>query len=103
MSTVGADAAGNRPAGWSDLEEVVERLLVQHEGLRRRLRAAEARVRELEEALRGVSTGTLDPTAMASELEQLRHQNTDLEARMEEARARVERVVARLRFVEDAS
>lgn len=89
------------PAGWRELEGAVQRLLQEHDALRERLGQAEGRIRELEAALQGVSTGELDPSAMASELRDLRRENEDLSVRMTDAREAVQRILGRLRFVEE--
>lgn len=102
MSTDAAELRGSGvPAGWRDLEQSIERLLTEHDGVRTRLDEAEARIRELEEALQGVSSGELDPSEMASELRDLRRENEELAARMADAREAVRRILGRLRFVEE--
>lgn len=102
MSSDVAEPGGNGvPAALGELENAVERLLREHEAMRSRLAALEARSRELEATLTGVSTGELDPGAMAAELRDLRRENEDLSTRMADARESVQRVMTRLRFVEE--
>lgn len=101
MSTDAAELRPSAAEGWRELEDAVARLLETHDALQGRLAAAETRIRELEEALQGVSTGELDPSAMAAELRELRSRNADLTGRMADARAAVERVAGRIRFVEE--
>lgn len=89
------------PAEWGELERAVDTLLGANDELRGRLEATDRRVRELEEALQAVTSGELDPSLMAGELEQLRRRNDELRKRMEDARDAVQRVLGRIRFVEE--
>jgi hypothetical protein len=85
------------------LELTIRRLVEAHDGWRRRARAAEMRVRELESAMKDVSAGRLDPVSLADEAQRLAEQNRVLRERMEQAHAAVERMSARLQFAEEES
>ncbi|HEX6940692.1 MAG TPA: hypothetical protein VF158_14850 [Longimicrobiales bacterium] len=87
---------------WDRLELSVRRLLDDYERWRDRARRAERRVAELEAALRDVAGGELDPLAMAAQIEHLQAENRDLLDRLGQARARVARLMDRLRFLEEA-
>jgi hypothetical protein len=86
---------------WNHLELTVRRLMDDHEALRRRVLAAEQRVRELESALAEVSTGKLDPLAVSARAQSLERENRLLARRMNSARETVERILNRIQFVEE--
>jgi predicted RNase H-like nuclease (RuvC/YqgF family) len=102
MSDVVESGAGRLPAEWDRLELAARRLLGEHDRLRRHADQSSRRIRELEEALAGVSAGTLDPVALTDRLERLEAENRDLRTRLETARERVEALLGRLRFLEEA-
>jgi seryl-tRNA synthetase len=83
------------------LELTIQRLLQTHDALQQRAEAAEARVRELERAVQDVSTGRVNPVDLAEDARRLEEQNADLRARMNAAYDAVQRVMARLQFVEE--
>jgi predicted RNase H-like nuclease (RuvC/YqgF family) len=86
---------------WDGLESAIERLLEQHASLRERAEIAEGRVRELEAALRDVSAGRIDPVAIAEHAQSLEKENQLLNERLERARHSVQRILGRMRFVEE--
>lgn len=83
------------------LEQTIRRLLDAHDALRTRAAAAEARVQELEAAVRDLSTGSMDPTALAADVERLQRENGELRDRIQRAHDSVERIRARLQFAEE--
>jgi len=89
------------PAEWDRLELAVRRLLDEYAACRRRAEAAERRVAELEAALRQVNAGAVDPFEMTDRIAALEAENASLRERLEQARAGVGRIMARLRFMED--
>ncbi|HEY8484591.1 MAG TPA: hypothetical protein VIL13_08270 [Longimicrobiales bacterium] len=89
------------PPEWDRLELGVRRLLDDYDLWRRRARGAERRVQELEATLRDITGGALDPLALLARIEALQEENRALRGRLAEARAKVERIVARLRFLEE--
>ncbi len=88
------------PPEWDALELSVRRLLETHDALKRRTQTAERRVRELESALGRVSSGALDPLALSERATVLERENKDLIDRLARANALVERIAARLNFLE---
>lgn len=88
------------PPEWDALELAVRRLLETHDALRRRTQIAERRVRELESALGRVSSGALDPLQLSERASTLERENRDLIERVAQANALVERIAARLNFLE---
>ena len=83
------------------LEQTLSGLLEAHDALRKRADAAEARVRELEGAVRDLATGSMDPTALAADVERLQRENGQLRERIRRAHDSVERIRARLQFAEE--
>lgn len=83
------------------LELAVRRLLEAQHSLRARNEKAEARVAELEEAMRGMATGGLDPLALTQRVEALEAENQALRERLQSAREVVQRAVARVQFAEE--
>ena len=83
------------------LELTLRRLLDAHDQWRKRAQAAEARAAELESTLEQVSSGSIDPIALADAVRVLEERNRVLRTRMDEAHAAVERMRARLQFAEE--
>ncbi len=88
------------PPEWDSLELSVRRLLETHDALRRRTQTAERRVRELESALGRVSSGALDPLQLSERAAVLERENRELIDRLARANALVERIAARLNYLE---
>ena len=89
------------PPEFDRLELAIRRLLDAHDGWRRRARAAEARVKELESALQEISTGRIDPISLSEEVERERQRNRELNERLAQARATVEKILTRIQFLEE--
>jgi hypothetical protein len=83
------------------LELKVRRLLDTHDAWQRRAMTAEARLQELEQAVRAMATGELDPVALADQVRALDQRNSVLRQRMQQAQEGVQRILARLHFVEE--
>jgi len=83
------------------LEGAVGRLLGEMEALRARIRREEARVTEAEALMREVTQGVLDPADLERRVRELDAENADLRARIGEGKEGVERLLARIRFLED--
>ena len=94
--SVGAD-----DAGLEALEDAVERAVAEMERLRSALSRAEAREADLGRLLEGFREGRRDPAEMAARLEALERENADLRQRVSRGREGVERLLARIRFLED--
>ena len=86
---------------WARLRHAVEALLTERDGWRMRALGSEARVRELEAALRDVSSGGLDPMVLNNRVQVLEQENRFLARRLDRARESVKRISARLQFLED--
>ena len=103
MSSDAAEASDLSLPEWDQLELAVRRLLEDHDALLQRVAAAEDRTTELELALRNVSAGELDPVTLAERARALESENQDLLDRLNRARESVQRILGRLRFVEEES
>ena len=83
------------------LEAVVGRLLDRTDRLRERTRAAEARVQDVEELLRRFTSGEEDPGQLLEKVRRYEEETRELRERLDEGKAGVERILARIRFLED--
>lgn len=109
MTTVSSDeaerGAARAPVPLPDeyvrLERAVRRLLDELAGHRARARLAEARVEELDRALREIGTGELNPVKLRDGLRKLEAENRELRRRMVQAQDRIRRLVARFDFLRE--
>ncbi len=96
----GEDLRRGRPAEWDRLELAVRRLMddyLQHRG---RADAAEKRVMDLEATLKALSGGGPDPITLRERIAALETENGTLRERLLRARTEIERIMARLQFLE---
>jgi chromosome segregation ATPase len=89
-----------RRAEWDRLELAVRRLLEDYQLSRNRASNAERRITELEAALETLAGGGPDPIALRERIVELEAENQELRERLERARQEVERIMARLQFLE---
>jgi predicted RNase H-like nuclease (RuvC/YqgF family) len=102
MNTTSNDAeAPAVPPELDRLELSLRRLIDDHTQWKRRAAQAETRVRELEAALDDVASGELDPVALAAHAKAVERENRGLRKRLADARETVERIRARLQFLEE--
>ena len=87
--------------GVRELEAAVERALAALDRLRDRAERAERRSAELEHLLGAFQSGDENPAAMKSRLNRLEAENRELHERLDRGREGVERLLARIRFLED--
>lgn len=85
----------------SRLEAVVERLLEERATVVDQVREAEDRVRELKTLLSEFPEGKVDMVSLEKAITRLRDQNAELKGRMAEGREGVERILSRIRFLEN--
>lgn len=100
MSGSGEGEATDRQA-LSDLEDVVGRLLAELERLRHRSARAEGRVKDVETLLRRFTKGEDDPARLQGRVSELEAENRELRGRVREGREGVDRILARIRFLEE--
>jgi chromosome segregation ATPase len=88
-------------AAFDQLEGAIDQALTQVSELRQRTRAAESRTGELESLLERFSSGQENPGDYEERLRTLEALNGDLVGRLEKGREGVERLLARIRFLEE--
>jgi len=88
-------------AAFDPLENAVQSAVAQLKELRGRLDEAQREGRETKELLRKFTGGEEDPAHLLTRLSDLESQNRDLQARIEKGREGVERLLARIRFLEE--
>lgn len=79
----------------------MDRLLQEVEGLRKRLDQAEERVGEMSIHLKHFMEGETEPAALLDRLHELEAHNEDLRKRIQEGRDGIERLLKRIRFLEE--
>ena len=102
MSDLGeskADAPDGKACG--RLETAVARLLKEHAAALGRVRAAETRLQELEKRLNDARKSGADPSQLQETIGLLRERNAELEKRIDAGRAGVDRLLSRVRFLEE--
>ena len=85
----------------SRLEAAVERLLQERAAVAGQERETEDRVRGLETLLGEFTEGKVDTASLEKAIARLRDENAQLKGRMAEGREAVERILSRLRFLEN--
>ncbi len=98
---VDTKAADALPAEYERLERAVRRLLDDVAGYRARAQVAEARAGELEQTLRNIHEGGLDPLKLKETVRLLEEENRDLRRRIGKAQERIRRLVARFDFLRE--
>lgn len=83
------------------LATAVEQSLERISQLRDRLGAAEQRRIELEGLLAKMADGSESPAEMLTRLQSLEAENADLRRRLDEGREGVDRLLAKIRFLEE--
>lgn len=83
------------------LEEAVEATLSRLGALEADLKESRRQASEMEEVLRKFTGGEEDPSQMVSRLHRLEKENKMLLDRMQKGREGVERLLARIRFLEE--
>lgn len=102
--SIPADDGGRPPAeAFDDLEGAIGRVLERLEAVTGRAQEAERKSRELNEAMRRFTGSPDDARDLLTRLKQLEDENDDLRTRLDHGRAGVERLMARIRFLENRS
>ena len=83
------------------LDEAVGRMMDELELLRGRVRRAEAQARDAQALLRRFSKGDDDPAQQHDRMMALEEENRELRERLEKGREGIERLLARIRFLEE--
>lgn len=101
MSTSGGDVRGAERAALEALEEAVIRAARELRALSRRVSEAEDLATRLREQVGRIGGDPAQAERLLGRLGALDAENEDLRARIEEGRAGVERILARVRFLEE--
>lgn len=91
---------GAERAALKTLEGAVGRLLRRVRALDERARSNESRREELEDLLRRITSGDETPAGMHRRVQLLERENEELRRRLGEGREAVERLLAKIRFLE---
>jgi predicted RNase H-like nuclease (RuvC/YqgF family) len=83
------------------LEAGVGRLLADRGELTKRVEQAEARVQDLEALLKRFTKGDANPAALQATISLLESENEVMREKIREGREGVDRLLARIRFIED--
>ena len=86
---------------FDELEAMVVRAAGQLKELRADLKRSQAEGMETKELLRQFTEGEEDPAQMLTQLEKLESENQDLLFRVKKGKEGVERLLARIRFLEE--
>lgn len=84
-----------------ELERAVGDMLDRLEWMNERMSLAQEKSEELEELLRRFTSHEVDPGQILSRLKKLEEENSDLRSRVDQGRAGVERLLAKIRFLEN--
>ena len=88
-------------SAFNAVEAAVERALTRLRQSEAHAQAADERSAELETLLERMASGEESPAQMSDELTRLQKENADLRERLDQGRAGVERLLARIRFLEE--
>lgn len=96
-------ANGGRPEreAFAALESAVAHALERLAHMSRRVQAAEAKSAELDEVVRRFTGGDAEASMVLTRLRHLEEENEDLQRRLSEGRAGIERLLAKVRFLEN--
>jgi hypothetical protein len=84
-----------------ELDEAVGRMLEEYGDLSARVQDTEDRTRDVEELLRRFTKGHVAVGGLQERLALLETENEDLRARVDDGRAGVQRILDRIRFLEE--
>ncbi len=100
MSNPVGDAAQPDRAAFEALDRAIGDLLARLTWLHDRAALAEEKSEDLEEMLRRFTGSEVDAGQLISRLRHLEGENADLRGRLEQGRAGVDRLLAKIRFLE---
>lgn len=101
MSKSAVNDEAPEQAAFAALEGVVGQALESLAGLSKRAQSAEAKNAELSELVKRFTGDDAEAGRMLSRLKRLEEENADLRHRLQLGRAGVERMIARIRFLEN--
>jgi len=101
VSNDGLSAAEAEREALKGLDRTIGKALGRMQGLRTRAEDAEARAKHLQELLHRFTDDPAEAGRLLARLRVLEVENADLRSRLERGREGVERMLARLRFLEE--
>ena len=101
MSKPGDNGDAPDAAAFARLEGAVAQLLTSLGDAQQQVTAAEARSAEMAELVKRFTGSEADASQLMGRLKRLETENTDLRTRLERGRAGVDRMIARIRFLEN--
>lgn len=101
MSNPGGNGGQPESEAIAALEHAVGQALDRLERMSRRVRAAEAKSAELGEVVRRFTGNDAEAGRILSRLRDLEEENTDLKGRLTEGRAGIDRLLSKIRFLEN--
>ena len=101
MSNHAGNGAAREKPPLEELERAVGDMLDRLGWMNERMALAEEKSEELEELLRRFTGHEVDPGDIVSRLRKLEAENLDLRARVDQGREGVERLLAKIRFLEN--
>jgi hypothetical protein len=96
-----AEPRASHPETLSRLEDAVGRALARIDALQGELTRTGRRADDLDDVLAGITGGDLAPSALLERLRDLEEENADLHRRLAAGREGVERLLAKIRFLEE--
>lgn len=101
MSNREADGPVPAGVGTGPLESAVRRLITEVRRLRRVAAEAQERAERSDELLRDFTDGRQDPGKLSRRLAEVEAENDELRGRVERGRARIDQIIASIRFLEN--
>jgi len=101
VSNPGADTATPEKAALSALEGAVVSAIERLSDTDAKMRALEARRAELEEVVGRFTGNPAEAGEMVTRIRELEEENEDLRTRLEDGRAGVDRILAKIQFLEN--
>jgi predicted nuclease with TOPRIM domain len=101
VSNPGGNGASRERQPFDELERAIGDMLDRLTWMNDRMSLAEEKSEELEELLRRFTGHEVEPGDMVSKLRKLEEENSDLRARVDQGREGVERLLAKIRFLEN--
>lgn len=101
MSKPGDNGGSPEKEAFDTLERAVAQTLERLQAMSQRVAAAEARSAELGELVKRFTGDETEPERILSRLKGLEDENVDLRARIAQGREGVDRMLAKLRFLEN--
>ena len=101
MSNPAANGAASERQAFDALDRAISDALDRLRWMKERTELAEEKSEELEDLLKRFTGQEVDPGQMMSRLRQLEEENAVLRSRLEQGREGVERLLAKIRFLEN--